>query len=71
MTALFALWLCGVGVVAAVGLYYSMPPVCARPNVYEFALWMLLGTTLEVSATSLMVSLVSPLPIHPAWWLLQ
>jgi hypothetical protein len=69
MTALLALSLCGVCVVAAVGLYYSMPPVGARPNVYEFALWMLLGTALEGSATTLMVSLASPLPIHPAWWL--
>ena len=69
MTALLALWLCGVGVVAAVGLYYSMPPGGARPNVYELALWMLLGTALEGAAIALMVSLVSP-PVHPAWWLL-
>jgi hypothetical protein len=69
MTALFALWLCGVCVVCAVGVYYSMPPIGARPNVYEFALWMLLGTVSEVSATILIVSLVSRPAIHPAWWL--
>jgi hypothetical protein len=70
MTALLALSLCGVCVVAAVGLYYSMPPVGARPNVYELVLWMLLGTALEGAATALMVGLVSPPAIHPAWWLL-
>ena len=70
MTALVALWLCGVCVVGAVGVYYSMPPAGARPNVYEVMLWILAGTVFAVSAAILVVSLVSPLAIHPEWWLL-
>jgi len=69
MTALLILWLCGVCVVGAVGVYYSLPPAGTRPNVYEVTLWLLAGTVLVVSATILVVSLFSPLVIQPAWWL--
>jgi hypothetical protein len=69
MTALLALWLCGICVVGAAGVYYSLPPSGARPNVYEVTLWILSGTLLAISAAILVVSLVSPLPFQPAWWL--
>jgi len=69
MTALLALWLCGVCVVGAAGVYYSLPPAGVRPNVYEVALWILGCTVLAVSAAILVVSLFSPLAVHPGWWL--
>jgi hypothetical protein len=72
MSALFALWLCGVCVVGVVGAYYSLPPSGARLDVYEVTLWFLLGTllaVLAVSATISVVGLVSPLAIQPGWWL--
>ena len=69
MTALLVLWFCGVCVVGIFGVYYSLPPDGARPNLYEVTLWILAGTVLAVSAVILMVSLFSPLVIQPAWWL--
>jgi len=67
MTALLALWLCGVCVLSAVALYYGMPPTGTRPNLYEVMLGMLSGTALAVSATITVVSLFSPLLIQPGW----
>ena len=69
MTALLALWLCGVCIVAVVGVYNSMPPSGELPNLYEVSLWILSGTVFAVSAAILVVGLVSPLAIQPRWWL--
>ena len=69
MSALLALWLCGLCVVGVAGVHYSMPPSGSRPNVYEVTLWILSSTVLAVSGTILVVGLVSPLPIQPGWWL--
>jgi hypothetical protein len=69
MTPLLALRLCGICVVCVVGIYHSLPPSGARPNVYEVTLWILSSTVLAVSGTILVVGLVSPLPIQPGWWL--
>jgi hypothetical protein len=69
MTALLTFWLCGVCLLGAAGVYYSLPPSGARPNVYEVTLWILSGTLWFVSATILVVSLISPLPIQPGYWL--
>jgi hypothetical protein len=65
MTALLALWLCGLCVV---GIYYSMPPSGSmRQDIYGLSLWILSSFVLAVSATILVVSIVSPLGIHPRW----
>ena len=70
MTALLVLWFCGVCVMGIFGVYYSLPPDGARPNLYEVTLWILAGTVVAVSATIVVVSLFSPyLVIQPAWWL--
>jgi cell division protein FtsW (lipid II flippase) len=69
MTALLILWFCGLCVVGVVGVYYSSPPSGARPNVYEVTLWILSSAVLAVSVAVMVVSLVSPLPIQPGWWL--
>jgi hypothetical protein len=69
MTALLALRLTGICVVCVVGIYRSLPPSGARPNLYEVTLWILSSTVLAVSGTTLVVGLVSPLPIQPEWWL--
>jgi hypothetical protein len=69
MTALLALWLCGLCVVGVVGVYNSLPPSGARPNVYEVSLWLLSGTAVAVSAIILVVGVVSPQGIHPGFWL--
>jgi hypothetical protein len=70
MTALLVLWLCGVCLVGGLGVYYSLPPAGARPNVYEVGLWILGGAVFAVSAAILVVSLFSPPARHAAWWLL-
>jgi hypothetical protein len=65
MTALLALWLCALCVGA---IYYSIPPGGMRQNIYDVALWILSSGVLAVSATVLVVSLVSPWGIHPTKW---
>jgi hypothetical protein len=37
-----------------------------RPNVYEFALWILSSGVLAASTIIIIVSLVAPRPIHPS-----
>ena len=63
MTALLALWLCGLCTVA---IYYTVPPKGMRPDVYSVALWILSSCVMAVSATILVVSVISPVGIHPA-----
>jgi hypothetical protein len=63
MTAILALWLCGLCVLA---IYYSAPPIGMRPDVYGVALWIMSGGVLAVSATILVVSVVAPVGVHPA-----
>jgi hypothetical protein len=64
MTALMALWLCALSVVA---IYYTIPPSGMRPDFYGIALWILSSCVLGTSAIVLVVSLVSPQAIHPNW----
>jgi hypothetical protein len=64
MTALLALWLCVLSVAA---IYYTIPPSGMRPDFYGIALWILSSCALATSAIVLVVSLVSPQPIHPNW----
>lgn len=61
MTALLALWLCGLCVGA---IYYSTPPSGMSPDLYAVALWILSSVVLAVSAVILVVSVVSPFGIH-------
>ena len=63
MTALLALWLCGL---CAGAIYYTIPPKGTSPDVYGVALWILSSSVMAVSATILVVSAVSPMGIHPA-----
>jgi hypothetical protein len=37
-----------------------------RPDVYSVALWILSSSVMAVSATILVVSVISPVGIHPA-----
>jgi hypothetical protein len=69
MSALLALWLCGLCVVGVVGVYHSLPPSGERPNFYEITLWILSSAVLAVSGAIMVVGLVSPLAIQPGWWL--
>jgi hypothetical protein len=65
MTALLALWL---GALSVVSIYNSIPPENTRQNIYGIALWILSCCVLLVSAAIFMVSIVSPLGIHPQRW---
>jgi len=62
VTALLALWLCALCVGA---MYYSTPQRGVGPDVYGVALWILSSGVLAVSATILVVSVISPVGIHP------
>jgi hypothetical protein len=64
MITFLALWLCVLSVVA---IYYTIPPRGMRPDIYGIALWILSSCALATSAIIIVVSLVSPLAIHPTW----
>jgi hypothetical protein len=61
MIALLAL---GLSCVCGAAIYYCIPTSGLRPNVYEFALWILSSCVLATSTIIIVVSLFSPLPIH-------
>lgn len=61
MTALLALWLCGL---CAGAIYYTIPAKGMSPDVYGVALWILSSSVLAVSATILVVSVLSPNGVH-------
>lgn len=62
MIPLLALWVCTLSVVS---IYNSVPPENTRQNIYGVALWFLSCCVLLVSAAIFVVSIVSPLGIHP------
>ncbi|QBR70733.1 hypothetical protein CU048_04940 [Beijerinckiaceae bacterium] len=62
MIPLLALW---VGALSVVSIFNSVPPENTRQNVYGIALWILSCCILVISAAIFMVSIVSPLGIHP------
>lgn len=69
MSAFLGLWLAGLFLVGALGVYNSLPPQGARPNVYELSLWVLSSTALALSAITFVVSIVLPQAVHPGYWL--
>jgi hypothetical protein len=66
MTAILALWLCGL---CAVGLYHSVPERGMRQDIYDVSLGILSTGVLVVSATIMVVMLFSPLGIHVGKWM--
>jgi hypothetical protein len=66
MTALAALWLCGL---CALGLYSCLPETGVRQDIYYVTLGILSTCVMMVSATILVVILISPLGIHVGKWM--
>jgi predicted Kef-type K+ transport protein len=62
MTALLALWLCALSIV---GLYRSLPERGVRQDFYDVTLGILSSGMLAVSATIMVVSLISQPAVHP------
>jgi hypothetical protein len=70
MTAILALWLCGL---CAVGLYRSMPQRGTRQDIYNIALGIMATCVMVLAAAIMVVSLLSPAGIHrvglpPGWY---
>lgn len=66
MTSILAFWLCGLCVV---GLYHSIPERGVRQDIYDVTLGILSTCVILISATILVVSLLSPSGIHPGKWM--
>ncbi|HTV32796.1 MAG TPA: hypothetical protein VME69_06795 [Methylocella sp.] len=65
MTPLLALWICALCFGA---VYYSRPEQGMHMDIYSIGLWVLSSGVFVVSAMILVVSLVSPWPMHPTKW---
>jgi hypothetical protein len=66
MTAVLAFWLCALCIL---GLYRSVPERGVRQDLYDVTLGILSTCVMVVSATILVVSLISPLGIHRGNWM--
>lgn len=62
MIALLAFWLCSL---CAVGLYHCVPERGMRQDFYDATLGILTTCVMVIAATVMVVSLLSPLGIHP------
>ena len=65
MTTILALWICALCFGA---VYYSLPEQGMKMDIYSIGLWVLSSGVFLVSATILVVSLVSPWPMHTTKW---
>lgn len=65
MTSLLALWICSL---CAGAVYYSLPQQGMRLDIYSIGLWILSSSVFVVSAMILVVSLITPWPMHPTKW---